>query len=340
MTRLRALVSIVAAPVLLGFAADELLFRPKADHELKKELRIDVEIKPEKVDFTVNGESMPPENLGVSSDVAAKVKLVVAATDKYVQSKEGRPTDLLRTFDDLDLSFEAGEDQEDAPDFDELEGKTVRFQWNGDSESYDKSFVESEGDEALLGRIIEDMDVRVLLPGKKVVEGETWEVLGDRLLPLFLPGGLPGEIGSESDREEMQTALDELRSALGKFQEDFKIACKYKGARDEGGVRVGEIDFTLRNTGKADLSRMIQTISAMEESDIHPEVDAQADIDLDGSGILLWDVAAGRIHSLSMHAEASLDLDIKANFDVEGENFDLSVKARFACNADWALRSP
>lgn len=342
MIQLRLHALFLAAPVFLGLlgparSADELEFHPKAGAELKKSLKVKADLKPEKLDFTVNGESMPPENLLGSGDTAMQLKLAVDVTDKYVQSKDGRPTDLLRTFDSLALSYEAGEEKGDAPKFDQLEGKTVRFKWNADNETYEKTFHESKGDDSLLEKLSEDMDVRTLLPAKKVSEGDTWELAGDKVLPLFLPGGLPGEIASDSDKEEAKTAFEEVHNALAKFQDELKFQCKYKGSHEDDGAKVGQIEFTFSGKGKADLSHLIETLGAMEESDVHPDVDAGSDLDLQGSGTLLWDLADGRIHSFNMHADASLDLDVKSSFDVDGESYQMVVKARFTGKADWTL---
>jgi hypothetical protein len=339
MIQVRPSALFLAAPLFLGLVrpADELEFHPKAGAELKKSLKIKLELKPEKLDFTVNGESMPPENLMGSGDAAMQVKLAVDATDKYVQSKEGRPTDLLRSFESLALSYEAGEEKGDAPKFDKLEGKTVRFKWNADNETYEKSFHESKGDDALLEKLSEDMDVRPLLPPKKVSEGDTWELSGDKVLPLFLPGGLPGEIASDSDKDEAKTAFEEAHNALSKFQDELKFQCKYKGSHEEDGARLGQIEFTFSGKGKADLSHLIETLGAMEDNDVHPDVDANSDLDLSGSGVLLWHLADGRLHSFTMHADASMDLDVKSTFDVDGEGYQMVIKARFTGKADWTL---
>jgi hypothetical protein len=339
MSQLRTPFLFLAAPLLLALAipADELDFHPKAGAELKKALKVTVEMKPEKVDFTVNGESMPSDNFGGLGDTTIKVKLGVDVTDKYAQVKDGRATDLLRTFDSLQLSYEAGEEKGDAPKFDQLEGKTVRFKWNGDSETYEKSFHESKGDDSLLEQLTEDMDFRALLPSKKVSEGDTWELAGDKIQSLFLPGGMPGEIATGSDKDEAKAAFDELRTSLGKFQEELKVQCKYKGSHEDGGARVGEVDFTFASKGKADLSRLIQTLGSMEDSEVHPDVDASADVDLEGSGVLLWNLADGRVQNFTMHAEAGFDLDVKASFDIDGEGVQMLIKGRFTGKADWAL---
>jgi hypothetical protein len=337
MIRLRP---FLLAPVLAAFAlpVDDVGFHPKSDHELKKELSIDAELKPEKVEITVNGESMPPDDMGID-DKVTKIAMRVTATDKYVQAKEGRPTDLLRTFDSLRLSFETGTEKEDAPRFDALEGKTVHFKWNSDTESYEKSLKDEKSDESLLEPLSEDMDVRLLLPPKKVSEGDTWEVPGQKLSPLFLPGGLPGPVGAADDKEDLDTVFEELKTGFAKLQEDLKLQCKYKGTRDEDGVRVAEIEFTFSTRGKADLSHMVETLIAMEEEGIHPDADANADFELSGSGVALWHVADGRIHSLRMQAEASVDLDVKTRFSIEGDDIEMIAKVRLAAKTESKLET-
>jgi hypothetical protein len=331
---------VLAASVLLAFAspADDLGFHPKSDHEIKKDLKIDLELKTDKVEITVNGESTPPDEMGFE-DEATKVALRVSATDKYVQAKDGRPTDLLRTFDSLRLSYETGDKKEDAPKFDALEGKTVRFKWNADTEAYEKSLKDGKGDDALLDPLSEDMDVRLLLPPKKVAEGDSWDVPGQRLLPLFLPGGLPGPVGTAEDKEQVQTFLEELRSSFAKLQDDLKVHCKYKGSKEDGGAKVAEIEFHFTTSGKADISHLIETLLSMEEDGIHPDAEANADVEVSGDGVLLWDLAEGRVHSLSMDGEAGIDLDVKTRFAIEGEDISMNAKVKLGVKTGTKLET-
>lgn len=332
--------ALVAAGLLVAFAApvDNLGFHPQSDQEIKKDLRIDLELKTEKVEVTVNGESTPPDEMGFEEE-PTKVALRVSATDKYVQAKDGRPTDLLRTFDSLRLSYETGDKKEDAPKFDALEGKTVRFKWNADTEAYEKSLKDGKGDDALLEPLSEDMDVRLLLPPKKVAEGDSWDVPGQKLLPLFLPGGLPGPLGTTDDKEDVQTVLEELRSSFAKLQDDLKIQCKYRGTKEEGGDKVAAIEFHFSASGKADISHLIETLLSMEEEGIHPDAEANADIELSGDGVLLWDLADGRVHSLTMDAEAGIDLDVKTRFAIEGEDIAMNAKVKLAAKTGTKLET-
>jgi len=340
MMQLRRYRSWLAAPVLIAFAvpADDLGFHPKSDHEIKKDLKIDLELKTEKIEISVNGESTPPDEMGFDED-PTKVALRVTATDKYVQAKDGRPTDLLRTFDSLRLSYETGDKKEDAPKFDALEGKTVRFKWNADTEAYEKSLKDGKGEDALLEPLSEDMDVRLLLPPKKVSEGDSWDVPGQKLMPLFLPGGLPGPLGTSDDKEELQTVLEELRSAFSKLQDDLKIQCKYRGSKEDGGAKVAEIEFRFSTTGKADISHLIETLISMEEDGIHPDAEANADVELSGDGVLLWDLSDGRVHALTMDTEAGIDLDVKTRFAIEGEDIAMNAKIRLSTKTGTKLET-
>lgn len=327
MTHSRLLRASLFAPVLLALTlpSDDVSFRPTAGSELKKELKIEVALQPANLQFTMNGESMPADSIA-GLDESATVKLVASVTEKYVEAAKGRPIDLLRTFDDLSLAFESGSEKEEAPDFDRLEGKTIRFQWKEDGETYERSFHESEGDEVLLTNLSDDMDLRVLLPAKAVADGESWEVPGARLLPLFLPGGLPGEVVAEDDADSARAAWDEVQGQLGQLLEHLKLTCKYQGARDEAGVRVGVIHFTFTGKSPLDLSKAFESLA--EDDEVKPTIDASASVDLDGEGDLLWDLSAGRVHALDMTLESKIGLSVKAEADVEGETFQFEIEGR------------
>jgi hypothetical protein len=336
MRHVRAFRAALGLPLLLAFAlpADDVSFHPKDGSVLEKKLEVELEFKPEEIEVALNGEEMPDESFG-GLDESLVVKLAVGVTEKFVASKDGRPTDLLRTFDELALSMKAGSESEEAPDFDRLEGKTVRFHWKEEGETYERSFHESEGDDVLLLNLFDDMDLRALLPAKNVAEGDTWDVPGSKLLPLFLPGGLPGEVGNDADTAPLRAALEEIQDEFGKLVEDGKLACKYAGSRDESGVRVAEIRFTLTSKGEVDFSKALEIL--VQEEEVAPTMDATATIDLGGEGKVLWDLAAGRVHAFEMKLDTKIDLDVKAQADVEGESFEFTVTGRIAGTGNWNL---
>jgi hypothetical protein len=341
MTPSRSIRILLAAPVALGLLAlalpsDDVSFHPPAGAEVKKRLVVEIELKPERMEFTLNGESMPGEHVG-GLDESALIRLAVTTTEKYVESRDGRPTDLLRTFDDLSLSLKSDSKQEEAPHFDRLEGKTVRFHWKDDGDAYERGFHESEGDDVLLLGLSDDMDLRSLLPGKNVSEGDGWDVRGARLGAVFLPGGLPGEIAGDEDAGSLRSALEEIQAGLAKAIEESKVSCKYRGSRDEGGVHVAVIGFKLTGKGKVDLSKAVESLT--EDEEVKPEVDATATLALEGEGELLWDLSAGRVHMFGMQLEADIDLDMKAEADVEGEIFKSAIEGKVRGKGTWKLET-
>jgi hypothetical protein len=270
----------------------------------------------------------------------------VDVTDVYAAVADGRPKKLVRTFDSMaqNMHFDISGPMADGsgpPAFDsasELEGKTVTFTWNDEKSDYDVAFAEKEGDASLLEGLFEDMDLRVFLPAKEVAEDETWEVPLSALESLFSPGGdlkLRPE-GVEVDEEQIE-AFKELFANFHDDLEDLfsgECVCTYEGSRDEGGTRVAEISVSLEVAGTIDLSEVIQkVIEAAGEQAGQPippiSLDtADLNLDFDGAGTLLWDLAAGRVHSFTIQGDASIGVDVVVGIEVEGEShgFDASIE--------------
>lgn len=332
----RALLANLAAPLLLATAlpSDDLTFHPKAGSEVKKQLQVEIELKPESIEFSMNGEPMPDGSID-GLDESVMIHLAVGVTEKFVESKDGRPTDLLRTFDELSLRGKSGSEDEEAPDFDRLEGKTVRFRWNEAGDAYERSFHESEGDDILLLNLSDDMDLRALLPAKDVAEGDTWEVPGSSFLPIFLPGGLPGDIATDEDAGPLRAVVEEIQGEFEKLLQSAKLTCKHGGTREEEGQRVAEIRFTITGQGELDFSKALETLA--QEEDVAPTIDATATIELDGEGKVLWDLSAGRVHTFDMRIGSKIAVDVSAEADMEGESFQFAVEGKVAASGTWKL---
>lgn len=337
---MKRLAWVLALPLALAAAlpSDELAFAPAANSSVAKELKVDVELTMEDVSFTVNGEDVPPEALGPITNQKVLAHLLIGVTEKYVESKEGRPIDLLRTFDDLSMKAEIGGNTEDATDEAKaFEGRTVRFRWNEDKKEYDKSWHESTESEDKLEGLLADMDLRVLLPTKKVSEGDSWDIAAEELGALFMPGGIPGG-GSEGDTEGMAAIEEDLRGQLEGFVKDFKVHCKYGGTREDGGAHVAEIRFTFEGTPKIDLGPIIQRVVSEQKG---PDADIAASItaDLKGEGTLLWDQKASHAHAFDMSSQIGLTADMEAQAEEQGQSFRVVVSARAGGKATWEMRA-
>lgn len=320
--------------LIVAFLADEVAFHPAAGSSVAKELSIDVELGLDDVSVSVNGDELPPEMLGQLGDEKLIVSILMGVTEKFVATKDGRPTDLLRTFDELSIKAQFGEDSKETDGGENLQGKTVRFHWNEDEQRYDKSWHESTGDAEKLDALTEDMDLRLLLPTKKVSEGDTWEVAGDRLAPLFLPGGIAG---GDDDSEETAAAEDEIRAQLATFLKDFKVVCKYAGQRDDGDVRVAEITFTFEGTPKIDMGPVIERVAQAQGEVPDADVTATLSAKLKGEGKLDWNQAAGHMHAFEMQSELELELDLSADANEEGQSFQLEIGAKASGQVTWKM---
>lgn len=335
----------LSAPLFLSFAliADDISFHPAGGSEVVKTLKWDMEANVKDVTLTMNGEPVPGADAGMNqlTENSILFNMLVGVTEQNVESKDGKPIDLLRTFDSLKMGFEMGENSKDFDEFKELEGKTVRFKWNEKDGAYDKSFHESEGDTDKIQQLTEDMDLRLLLPSKKVAKGDTWEVPAQELMGLLMPGGTPGSGGAGKEAEMGEKLREKVMEQLEQFFKESKVACTYQGARDEGGVQVGEIAFHFEGKAKLDLGDMIQEIIESQAPAGVPEMTIKATIEgeLKGEGSCLWNIAAGRVQNHTMHSDMSFQMDMNVNMKQGDTPMDFVMAMSADAKADWALET-
>ena len=330
----------VLAPLLLAFvAADELRFAPKDASEVKKKLNIQVEFNIDKLEISANGETIPPEALGDISDKSVTLKLSQEVSEVYSAVKDGRPTDLLRTYDAFEVGMEAG-DKSEKKSIDELVGKTVRFKWNADKSDYDVSFHEAKGDEALLKTLAADMDMRVLLPESKVAEGAKWKVPGKSVMPVFFPGLRTADIDPsklEGPAKEMfDMARDEFAAQMEKAAADLELKCDYAGKRDEAGRELAEVHVVSDSKLEFDLSKLLQQV-VEKQGGTTADVRATIRLDVRGEGKALWDQKEKRLASFEMDADLGLTLSVKAQGEADGESVDFSAEAHASGKGSWKL---
>ncbi len=334
--------AVLVIPLTLAFAAaaDDLSFHPAKGEKVEKELRVEGEFHVKDVSVTVNGDPLPGEALDQISSMDLLLSLGIDASETFVSTKDGAPSELLRTYDDISVSMEVGDKKEEPVGSNALEGKTVRFQWDDENSEYKKSFHESTGDEALLENLIDDMEVRALLPTKKVATGDTWEVPAEHMTALFFPGGIASGSGNSS---EGGPEFDALSEALHKQIEagfgQFKVTCTYKGAREADGVQVGEIAFVFDDKGTLDLGSMLDDARGLFGGDM-PDMDmeASATLSLKGEGTLLWDLSTGHMHAYEMRSDVGLDIHVDLHLDSNGEKAEVSMSGSLGGDVTWELK--
>lgn len=332
--------AVLGIPLTLGLAslADDVSFHPAKDLASQKELRIEAELAVKEASMTFNGEPVPGDSIEQLTAQQLLLNIAIDVTETFRATKDGAPVDLVRSYDKLELKVEIGDEVEEPEGDNDLEGKIVQFLWDAKESEYKKSFHESKGDEALLERLDADMEVRALLPDKKVGEGDTWDVSGDDLAALFFPGGIASGAGDASgEGPDMGAITDELTKQLETAFKEFKVTCTYKGARDAAGTKVGEIAFVYDGKASLDLDQLLQQAEELNGSGLDMEFSSSASMTLRGEGALLWDLATGVMHTYEMKAELGLDVSIEAHAEQEGRQFDVSMSGTIGGDVTWAM---
>lgn len=328
----------------LGAAGEKLAFQPSAGATVTKTFTIGGDFALDELSLIVNGQDVG----GMIGELALSLKQEnrYEITDTYKAVAGGRPTELLRTFDALSsrMTMELTPAPDELPEFESasaLEGKTVAFRWDEEKQTYERSFTGEGGDEALLEKLEEDMDLRVFLPEGEKDENESWTIELARLESIVMPGGnlslLPTD--AQMDEEGMKV-FEEIFAGFGEEIADLldgACTCTYKGAREEGGARLAEIAIELEVATTLDLSEVLDKAirAAIDQSGAGEMVEftldtADLNLDFDGAGTLLWDLGAGRVHSFQLVGDTTVGLDLSVGIEAEGESQQMDAEVELS----------
>lgn len=341
-TSLLCSVPVLALPLLaFSLRADEVSFHPAEGANLEKELTLTSTFFLDDLSVNMDGQELPPEMFADAMNEGLLFNAVIGVTDEYVATKDGKVMTLRRTYDSLSLEAGPESGAEDVEEFAELEDETVQFKWDDDSSEYAKSFHESEGDDSLLENLDVDMDLLALLPEGEVSEGDTWEVKGDQLATVFLPGGMPAAPGADEEEAEEMAELfkEELETQFKEAFGDFAVQCKYTGNREEGEKSVGVIEFKFEGKASIDLSQLIQEVIDAQAGDMGVEADVSASIDLEfeGEGTLLWNLEGGHVNHYEMDGTLTMLADVEADVDAQGESHTAEISAEVSSEMKWVM---
>ena len=211
----------------------------------------------------------------------------IVVTDEILEVEDGRPLELVRTFDELsqESTFRTSEN-DGGEEFErtlvsDLEGVTVRFLWDEDAEAYFAEPADQDDlDDDVLDWLLEDMDLRLVLPDEEVEVGDTWEIDPAAYLSVMWPGGLL-DFYDEDEEEGVDTReIDEgsIENLEGEGEATLDEI------REEDGVQLAVISISLE----------IETQSFMEFEDAEGRETYQAYASSrDIGGIVYWDLERG-----------------------------------------------
>lgn len=348
--RASLLFSALGANVLLatGGTGERLRFAPEAGSSASKTFASSGEFALDELSVIADGQDVG-QMLG-SFELGMELSSSIQVTDVYRAVEDGRPREILRTFDALESRTKMNMSQVEAiPEMEatsELTGKSVLFRWNAESNDYDASFHESEGEESLLAGLDEDMDLRFLLPAEEVAQDGTWTVELSALKALMMPGGnlhmLPTDAAADPEALAMMEGLMDTFGEKVTEGLEGQCLCTFKGLREGGESRLAEVELEIELAATLDMREFIQQAiqAGMAQAGQELEVDfdiATADLtaDYEATGTLLWDTAAGRFHSLTVQGDITFGIDLDVSIDAMGESH--SMEASMEMSGEWGV---
>src|SRR5687768_7321534 len=194
-------------------AADEIVFRSVEGRKLAKQFVQHSEIELKDASVTVHTPDGPQEQELEEPSLKIVDDETIEFVDETLAAGEGKPKKLKRTFEEIEnsQSFDNGGDSEGTT-IDNKSGfadKSVLFTWSDESDGFEPAWFESEGEDALLELLVEDADFRGWLPGKKVEEGDTWEIPAAEFNNLQEPSGPMAYVPEESEDDYKDGAISQ-----------------------------------------------------------------------------------------------------------------------------------
>ncbi len=316
----------IAASVLVAGAPEEIVYAPAEGAELVRTFDSRASYALDSLAIEIDGEEIPH---GDAPELEIESSEHIVVTDTLVDVEGGRPTRLKRRFDELgrDVRYSApGEDDLERESRCDLEGATVVFQWKEDDEVYEASADEGESlPEETLDDLIEDMDLRQLLPGREVEPGEEWEVEVDAYARLMWPGGFLHFYEEDAEVDPDDVAGD--RELVDNLEGTAKV--RLDGLGDEDGVRVARLHVTIEARSSA--TRQVEGPGGQE-------AERETTLERTIEGTVLWAVEEGRLHAAELHADATLEVSETATMHgPDGEEAELRQTRSFAGTIEYTL---
>lgn len=338
MKQKRYILPVLVAPALMAFGTRgaEVSYHPEKGSTVSKTFEMQSEIALDEFTIAQNGQEMDPSMIG-EMEVNVTTTVTIAVTDEYVAVERGaRPTKLTRTYDTLSTKSTyagsnpmVGDMSQEMDGASELEGLRVTFTWDDDAGEYIAEFAEdSDGDQALLEDLTEDLDLRDFLPSSEVSEGDTWEVDPAELREIFVPGGAVKIEMDVPDEMDMSGAQPSPSEFMGDF--DGEVTAEFVGLREEGGVKVAVIAIEAEvSTAKDMTSFAEEMMGGMEGVDMTVE-SMDMEWEFEGKGELLWNVERGVVYSFDMSGEISQTIDTAVGISMQGMEMNVEQSMVFS----------
>jgi hypothetical protein len=305
-------------------------FAPAEGQTLVRTFTSNAQLALDDMQITINGQPSPmPVEMEMDMDMTTELEV----TDKFVAMSSGRPQELVRTYDKLSSAgsfaiememMPGGGQESDMSASSELEGKSVAFTWDEDSEEYGAAWHESEGDDELLENLQEDMDLRGLLPPTSVEEGATWDIDVSKLVDVLALGGdmglepeMDGEAQGMPGMEGMGQGMTDM---LGESIEGTATG-EFKGLQELDGVEVAAIAVKIDVESSNDMTEQVaEQMEKMAEQVGEMSVEyMDVELDMQAEGTLYWNMATHHAHSFELGGTLHMVMDTAMKMSQGGQ---------------------
>lgn len=330
--------------------ADRIHFAPSEGSSVKKTFENKAEFTLDHLSLSINGQESPMQP---EMEMTLNSTQTVVVTDEYLLNRDGAPQKLRRSYDELangvtmamkmEMMGQTQNHDQDIKGESELEGKKVVFTWDEEKGEYTRAFDSSEGKEALLKDLDEDMDLRALLPKSEVKEGEEWEIEVSSLASVLAPGGNLSILPQDMEEDQMAMGMpgmgsmsDWLRGSL-----EGSASGTFTSIREVEGEKMAVVKITAKITVSKDMTEIVE--EAMKNAKLPPEAGAMVvdhmDIDykFEGEGELVWDLAAGRAYSFAFSGPSNLNMDMAMKIEAQGQNMSIEYGMEMSGTTGFTL---
>lgn len=305
----------LALLLLLPHRAEEVVLRyaPEDGSVLARTFDAHARYELTELEGSINGEAMEVDEV---PDVSMDFREHVAVTDELVTVEDGRPTTLVRTFDELRQSSSYATDQGDreSASTSELEGRRLRYELE-DGDWSIAADDDGEDPDDLAEWLAEDMDLRAALPSGAVEVGDEWDIGPELYLAFMWPGGLVGwhdeEAEASDDDEDMNAQTIENLEGSG--------TVTLEEVRDEDGVRVAVLHVTL------EVETSCQSDVELEGGALTVEVEIERSLE----GTILWDLEHDHAVSAELEGTGSRLTTRSQTIETEEGDFDVEQAELF-----------
>jgi hypothetical protein len=291
---MRMLLLLALLPLLSPPGRDvELRYAPAEGTVLERTFDAHARYELTQVELSVNGEAIEVDEI---PELTNDFHEHVGVTDELetVDVGSGRPTALIRTFDSLTQTFVVASEEDEATSesSSDLEGRSLRYELEDDEWSIAADDDGDDPEDDLAEWLLEDMDLRAVLPDEAVAVGDEWEIGPELYLSFMWPGGL---VGWYSDEEEAPGEADREMNAQTIENLEGGGTVTFEELREEDGVRVAVLRVTLE----------VETSCGSEAELEGATMTVEVEIERSLEGTILWDVDSHHALSAELAGEGS-----------------------------------